>query len=50
MKGARPPSLADIHAIAMEALGSIPEPLRRHADGVVIRVEEVPDPETEREM
>ena len=50
MKGARPPSLADIHAIAMEALGTIPEPLRGHADGVVIRVEEFPDTDTEREM
>ena len=52
MKGARarPPSLADIHAIAMEALGTIPEPLRRRADGVVIRVEDFPDAETEREM
>ena len=52
MKGARarPPSLDDIHAIAMEALGTIPEPLRRRADGVVIRVEDFPDAETEREM
>ena len=50
MQEFRPPSLADIHAIAMEALGTIPKALRRHADGVVIRVEEFPDAETEREM
>lgn len=50
MKEFRPPSLADIHAIAMEALSTIPERLRRRADGVVIRVEDFPDPETEREM
>jgi predicted Zn-dependent protease with MMP-like domain len=52
MKDARahPPSLADIHAIAMQALGAIPEPLRRFADGVVIRVEDFPDAQTEREM
>ena len=52
MKDARahPPSLADIHAIAMQALGAIPEPLRRFADGVVVRVEDFPDAQTEREM
>ncbi len=52
MKGERdrPPSLADIHAIAMEALATIPARLRGHADGVVIRVEDFPDAETEREM
>ncbi len=50
MKEFRPPSLADIHAIAMEALVTIPERLRRHAHGVVIRVEDFPDSDTEREM
>ena len=47
---ALPPSLADIHAIAMEALGTIPEPLRRRTGGVVVRIEEFPDAQTEREM
>ena len=50
MKEFRPPSLADIHAIAMEALVTIPERLRRRAHGVVIRVEDFPDSDTEREM
>ena len=44
------PTIADIEAIARAALTSIPEPLRRHAAGVVIRVEEFPDEETEAEM
>lgn len=45
-----PPSLDDIEAMAREAMGAIPEPLARHVDGVVIRVEEFPDEETERDM
>ena len=44
------PDLADIEAIAREALASIPDVLRERVDGVVIRVEDFPDPETEREM
>jgi predicted Zn-dependent protease with MMP-like domain len=44
------PGLADIEAIARDALKTIPRALRRHADGVVIRVEEFPDEEVEREM
>ncbi|MBI1776586.1 MAG: metallopeptidase family protein [Proteobacteria bacterium] len=46
----KPPSLADIEAIAYEAFASIPEALRQHAEGVVIRVDEFPDEETERDM
>lgn len=44
------PDLADIEAMAREALSGIPEALRRNADGVVVRVEDFPDPATEREM
>ncbi len=44
------PSLADIEAIATVALKRIPDKLKRHVTDVVIRVEEFPDPETEREM
>ena len=44
--GPTAPSLADIDQIANAALASIPDELRRHARGVVIRVEEFPDDET----
>ena len=44
------PTIADIEAIARAALTSIPEPLRRHASNVVIRVEDFPDEETQAEM
>jgi predicted Zn-dependent protease with MMP-like domain len=44
------PSLADIEAVARTALGTIPAELRRHVRDVVIRVDEFPDEETEREM
>jgi len=45
-----PPDLADIEVLARAALATIPDVLRSKADGVVIRVEEFPDLETEREM
>ncbi|HYG89728.1 MAG TPA: metallopeptidase family protein [Azospirillum sp.] len=45
-----PPSLADLETMADEALGTIPEPLRRHVRNVLIRVEDFPDEETERDM
>jgi predicted Zn-dependent protease with MMP-like domain len=45
-----PPSLADIEEIAREALKTIPEELLRHTQGVVIRVDDFPDEETEKEM
>jgi len=44
--GPTAPSLADIDQIANAALASIPDELRRHARGIVIRVEEFPDDET----
>ncbi|MGQ0662332.1 MAG: metallopeptidase family protein [Pseudomonadota bacterium] len=44
------PDLADLEGLAREALKTIPEVLRRHVRDVVIRVEEFPDEETEREM
>jgi predicted Zn-dependent protease with MMP-like domain len=45
-----PPSLADIERLAREALKTIPHELLRHTRDVVIRVEDFPDPETERDM
>ena len=47
---AMPPSLADIEAMTHRALASIPKELRRHVTDVVVKVEEFPDPETERAM
>ncbi len=45
-----PPSLDELEAIARRALASVPAELRRFVDSVVLRVDEFPDPETEREM
>jgi len=45
-----PPTVADLESMADEALATIPEPLRRHVGNVLIRVEDFPDEETEREM
>ena len=45
-----PPSLADLEAMAAEAWASLPRRFRRMAEGIVIRVEEFPDEETEKEM
>ncbi len=45
-----PPRLTDIEAMTYRALASIPEELRRHVTDVVVKVEEFPDPETERTM
>jgi len=44
------PTLADLEDLAEEAYAAIPEELRRHTAGVVIRIEEFPDRETEEEM
>ncbi|MDE1967961.1 MAG: metallopeptidase family protein [Alphaproteobacteria bacterium] len=44
------PTLADIDALAQRALTTIPERLKRHVGAVVIRVDEFPDEDTEREM
>ncbi len=46
----KPPSLVDIEATVHRALKTIPEPFRRHLQDVVIRAEDFPDEETEREM
>lgn len=45
-----PPTLDDIERLAQEALATIPEPLRKLTHGVLVKVEEFPDEETEREM
>jgi predicted Zn-dependent protease with MMP-like domain len=45
-----PPSLADLEKLAQRALATIPEELKRHFGAVVIRLEDFPDEETEREM
>lgn len=45
-----PPDLGAIEEIAREALASIPRELRRHTEGVLIRVEDFPDPEIEKDM
>ena len=45
-----PPTLAELELIAAEELARIPDELRRHVGNVVIRVDEFPDEETEREM
>ncbi len=44
------PTLADIEALAQRALATIPERLKRHVGAVVIRVDEFPDEDTERDM
>jgi predicted Zn-dependent protease with MMP-like domain len=45
-----PPTLEEIEALAEAALTTVPPELRQRIDNVVIRVEEFPDAETEREM
>lgn len=45
-----PPDLDAIGDMAHEAFASIPEELRRHVEGVIIRVDEFPDEEIERDM
>jgi predicted Zn-dependent protease with MMP-like domain len=45
-----PPSLDDLNALAKAALATIPPPLTEWTAGVVIRIEELCDEETEREM
>jgi len=45
-----PPSLADLEIMAQKALATIPDELKRHVGDVVIRVDEFPDEETEKEM
>jgi predicted Zn-dependent protease with MMP-like domain len=45
-----PPSLGDLELLAERALATVPAALKRHMGRVVIRVDEFPDEETEREM
>lgn len=45
-----PPSLEEIESIALETLAGLPDRFRRHAEGVIVRIEEFPDEEVEREM
>lgn len=45
-----PPTIDELHAIAEAALAALPAPFAGRLDGVVIRVDEFPDAETEREM
>jgi len=45
-----PPALDDFEAIAREVYEGLPQELARFADGVVIRVDDFPDAETERAM
>ena len=45
-----PPSLADLEALAARALAALPRRFKRHLGGVMIRVEDFPDRETERAM
>ena len=44
------PSLADIEAVALAALDTIPPELGRHVGNLVIQVEEFPDDETVEDM
>ena len=45
-----PPTPADLETIAAAAFADIPDELRRYAADVLIRVEDFPDEEVEREM
>ena len=45
-----PPSLADLEALAGQALAALPRRFKHHLGEVLIRVEEFPDRETERAM
>lgn len=47
---AAPPTLADIEALAEQAFATIPEELRAQVAGVLIRVEDFCDEETEEAM
>lgn len=45
-----PPSIDDIERIGQEVLANLPETFTRHLGGVIIRVEDFPDAETEKAM
>jgi predicted Zn-dependent protease with MMP-like domain len=44
------PSLDDLARLGEEALASIPEELRQHVGNIVLRVDDFPDEEVERDM
>jgi predicted Zn-dependent protease with MMP-like domain len=44
------PGLDELEALALEALATVPEPLRAHVGNVAIQVEEFPDDEVVRDM
>lgn len=48
--GDRPPSLDDIARLAEATLATLPAPWRERVRGVLVRVEDLCDEETEREM
>ncbi|HWB47775.1 MAG TPA: metallopeptidase family protein [Stellaceae bacterium] len=50
MTARKPPTLADIEALAGRALETIPAEFKRHLGPLVIRVDEFPDEETEEAM
>lgn len=45
-----PPTSAEMEALAQEAFGSIPSELKAHCQDIVIRIEDFPSQEVEREM
>jgi len=50
MKQKRAPTLEEIETIALDTLERLPKHFRQNIEGVIVRVEEFPDAETEREM
>ncbi len=50
MKELSPPSLADIDDMARTALASLPAPLKRMTEGVVVQVTDFPDDDVCEEM
>jgi predicted Zn-dependent protease with MMP-like domain len=46
----RAPSLGQIEALAARALAALPRRFKRHLGKLAIRVDDFPDPETERAM
>ena len=45
-----PPTLDDLEQIAADAFVTIPDELRRHVKGVIIRVDDFPDDEVSRDL
>ena len=45
-----PPSLAEFEILAAAEFDRIPDALRRHLGAIVLKIEEFPDTETEREL